>query len=352
VKANYLASPMLVVAYAITGTVDVDLSVDPLGTGKDGKPVFLKDVWPSQSEIADAIGSSLTPEMFRNRYDTITEGSDAWKAVPAPSGALYEWNPDSTYIQEAPYFLNLKMDVDEPEDIKSAKVLAVLGNSVTTDHISPAGAIPEDRPAGQYLLSKGVSKSEFNIFGSRRGNHEVMARGTFGNIRLRNGLTPDKEGDWSLHQPGDEVTSIYDAAQKYIAEGVPTIILAGKEYGSGSSRDWAAKGPNLLGVQAVVAESYERIHRNNLVGMGVMPLQFKPGENAASLGLTGKETFEIIGISEGISPGQNVQVQAVKEDGTRLAFESTLRIDNQVEVDYYKQGGVLHTVLRRLLKEG
>jgi aconitate hydratase len=265
---------------------------------------------------------------------------------------LYEWNPDSTYIQEAPYFLNLKMDVDEPEDIKSAKVLAVLGNSVTTDHISPAGAIPEDRPAGQYLLSKGVSKSEFNIFGSRRGNHEVMARGTFGNIRLRNGLTPDKEGDWSLHQPGDEVTSIYDAAQKYIAEGVPTIILAGKEYGSGSSRDWAAKGPNLLGVQAVVAESYERIHRNNLVGMGVMPLQFKPGENAASLGLTGKETFEIIGISEGISPGQNVQVQAVKEDGTRLAFESTLRIDNQVEVDYYKQGGVLHTVLRRLLKEG
>ncbi len=352
VKANYLASPMLVVAYAITGTVDVDLSVDPLGTGKNGKPVFLKDVWPSQSEIADAIGSSLTPEMFRNRYDTITEGSDAWKAVPAPSGALYEWNPDSTYIQEAPYFLNLKMDVDEPEDIKSAKVLAVLGNSVTTDHISPAGAIPEDRPAGQYLLSKGVSKSEFNIFGSRRGNHEVMARGTFGNIRLRNGLTPDKEGDWSLHQPGDEVTSIYDAAQKYIAEGVPTIILAGKEYGSGSSRDWAAKGPNLLGVQAVVAESYERIHRNNLVGMGVMPLQFKPGENAASLGLTGKETFEIIGISEGISPGQNVQVQAVKEDGTRLAFESTLRIDNQVEVDYYKQGGVLHTVLRRLLKEG
>jgi aconitate hydratase len=227
-----------------------------------------------------------------------------------------------------------------------------LGNSVTTDHISPAGAIPEDRPAGQYLLSKGVPKSEFNIFGSRRGNHEVMARGTFGNIRLRNGLTPDKEGDWSLHQPDNEVTSIYDAAQQYITEGVPTIIFAGKEYGSGSSRDWAAKGPNLLGVQAVVAESYERIHRNNLVGMGVMPLQFKPGQSLESLGLTGKETFEIIGISEGISPGQIVQVQAVKEDGTRLAFDSTLRIDNQVEVDYYKQGGVLHTVLRRLLKEG
>ena len=351
VKANYLASPMLVVAYAIAGTVDLDMSNDPLGTGKDGKPVFLKDVWPTQKEVADVIGSTLTPEMFRARYDTITEGSDAWKAVPSPTGDLYDWDPNSTYIQEAPYFLNLKMDVDEPEDIKAAKVLAVLGNSVTTDHISPAGAIPADRPAGQYLLSKGVSKSEFNIFGSRRGNHEVMARGTFGNIRLRNALTPDKEGDWSLHQPDDEVTSIYDVAQKYIAEGVPTIIFAGKEYGSGSSRDWAAKGPSLLGVQAVVAESYERIHRNNLVGMGVMPLQFKPGETLESLGLTGKETFEIIGISEGISPGQNVQVQAVKEDGTRLAFDSTLRIDNQVEVDYYKQGGVLHTVLRRLLKE-
>ena len=352
VKANYLASPMLVVAYAIAGTVDMDMSNDPLGTGKDGKPVYLKDVWPSQKEVADVIDSTLTPEMFRARYDTITEGSDAWNAVPAPTGDLYDWDPNSTYIQEAPYFLNLKMDVDEPEDIKAAKVLAVLGNSVTTDHISPAGAIPEDRPAGQYLISKGVSKSEFNIFGARRGNHEVMVRGTFGNIRLRNALTPDKEGDWSLHQPDDEITSIYDVAQKYIAEGVPTIIFAGKEYGSGSSRDWAAKGPSLLGVQVVVAESYERIHRNNLVGMGVMPLQFKPGESLESLGLTGKETFEIIGISEGISPGQNVQVHAVKEDGTRLAFDSTLRIDNQVEVDYYKQGGVLHTVLRRLLKEG
>ena len=352
VKANYLASPMLVVAYAIAGTVDMDMSNDPLGTGKDGQPVFLKDIWPSQKEIGDIIDSTLTPEMFRARYDTITEGSDAWNAVPAPTGDLYDWDPNSTYIQEAPYFLNLKMEVDEPEDIRAAKVLVVLGDSVTTDHISPAGAIPEDRPAGQYLISKGVSKSEFNIFGARRGNHEVMVRGTFGNIRLRNALTPDKEGDWSLHQPDDEVTSIYDVAQKYIAEGVPTIIFAGKEYGSGSSRDWAAKGPSLLGVQAVVAESYERIHRNNLVGMGVMPLQFKPGESLESLGLTGKETFDIVGISEGISPGQNVQVQAVKEDGTRVAFDSTLRIDNQVEVDYYKQGGVLHTVLRRLLKEG
>jgi aconitate hydratase len=350
VKANYLASPVLVVAYAIAGTVDINLEADPLGIGEDGQPVFLKDVWPSQKEVADTVASSLSPAMFRARYDMATEGSDAWKAVPAPTGDLYEWDPNSTYIQEAPYFLNLKMDVDEPEDIKAAKVLAVLGNSVTTDHISPAGAIPEDRPAGQYLISKGVPKSEFNIFGSRRGNHEVMARGTFGNIRLRNGLTPDKEGDWALHN--GEVTSIYDAAQKFIAEGVPTIIFAGKEYGSGSSRDWAAKGPSLLGVQAVVAESYERIHRNNLVGMGVMPLQFKTGDTLESLGLTGKETFEIIGISEGISPGQNVQVQAVKGDGTRLAFDSTLRIDNQVEVDYYKQGGVLHTVLRRLLKEG
>ena len=230
------------------------------------------------------------------------------------------------------------MDVDEPEDIRGARVLAVLGDSITTDHISPAGAIPADRPAGQYLLGKGVEPVDFNIYGSRRGNHEVMVRGTFGNIRLRNRLTPEKEGDWSVFLPNDEETSIFEASQKYIEQGIPTVIIAGKEYGSGSSRDWAAKGPNLLGVQAVVAESYERIHRNNLVGMGVMPLQFKPGESAESHGLTGRETFEVIGISEGLTPGQTVQVHAVREDGTRLAFDSTLRIDNQVEIDYYKQG--------------
>ena len=352
VKANYLASPMLVVAYAIAGTVDVDLSADPIGEGADGQPVYLRDIWPSQAEIQETIGQSLNPEMFRSRYAAVTEGSDAWKAVPAPTGDLFEWDTDSTYIREAPYFLGLKMDVDEPEDIRGARVLAVLGDSITTDHISPAGAIPADRPAGQYLLSKGVEPVDFNIYGSRRGNHEVMVRGTFGNIRLRNRLTPEKEGDWSVFLPNDEETSIFEASQKYIEQGIPTVIIAGKEYGSGSSRDWAAKGPNLLGVQAVVAESYERIHRNNLVGMGVMPLQFKPGESAESHGLTGRETFEVIGISEGLTPGQTVQVHAVREDGTRLAFDSTLRIDNQVEIDYYKQGGVLHTVLRRLLREG
>ena len=351
IKANYLASPMLVVAYAIAGTVDVDLSDDPLGEGADGQPVYLRDIWPSQTEIQDTIAQSLNPEMFRARYSTVTEGSDAWKAVPAPTGDLFEWDPDSTYIREAPYFLDLEMDVDEPEDIRGARVLAMLGDSITTDHISPAGAIPVDRPAGQYLISKGVEPVDFNIYGSRRGNHEVMVRGTFGNIRLRNKLTPEKEGDWSIYLPGDETTSIFEASQKYIEQGTPTVILAGKEYGSGSSRDWAAKGPNLLGVQAVVAESYERIHRNNLVGMGVMPLQFKPGESAESLGLTGRETFEVVGISEGLTPGQTVQVHAVSDDGSRLAFDSTLRIDNQVEIDYYKQGGVLHTVLRRLLRE-
>ena len=352
VKANYLASPMLVVAYAIAGTVDLDLSTEPLGVGADGQPVYLRDIWPSQTEIQETIAQSLNPEMFRARYSTVTEGSDAWKAVPAPTGDLFEWDLDSTYIREAPYFLNLQMDVDEPQDILGARVLAVLGDSITTDHISPAGAIPSDRPAGRYLMEKGVEQADFNIYGSRRGNHEVMVRGTFGNIRLRNKLTPEKEGDWSVFLPNDEETSIFEASQKYIEQGIPTVIIAGKEYGSGSSRDWAAKGPNLLGVQAVVAESYERIHRNNLVGMGVMPLQFKPGENAESLGLTGRETFEVIGISEGLTPGQTVQVQAVRADGTRLAFDSTLRIDNQVEIDYYKQGGVLHTVLRRLLREG
>ena len=352
VKANYLASPMLVVAYAIAGTVDVDLTTEPIGEDASGQPVYLRDIWPSQGEIQETIGRSLNPEMFRARYRTVTEGSDAWKAVPAPTHDLFEWDEDSTYIREAPYFLDLQMDVEEPKDILGARVLAVLGDSITTDHISPAGAIPADRPAGRYLLEKGVEPVDFNIYGSRRGNHEVMVRGTFGNIRLRNRLTPEKEGDWSVFLPHDEETSIFEASQKYIEQGIPTVIIAGKEYGSGSSRDWAAKGPNLLGVKAVVAESYERIHRNNLVGMGVMPLQFKPGENAESLGLTGRETFEVIGISEGLTPGQTIQVQAVRADGTRLAFDSTLRIDNQVEIDYYKQGGVLHTVLRRLLREG
>ncbi|MBI4200659.1 MAG: aconitate hydratase AcnA, partial [Chloroflexi bacterium] len=352
VKANYLASPMLVVAYALAGTVDIDLAGDPLGYDSQGKPVFLREVWPSQEEIREAVGSSLHPEMFKARYSEVFTGPEEWRSLPVPEGDLYEWDPESTYIREVPFFEDLPTDAEAPKDIKSARVLAYLGDSITTDHISPAGAIPASRPAGQHLTNKAVPPREFNTFGARRGNHEVMIRGTFGNLRLRNRLTPDKEGDWTTHLPDGEVTSIFEAAMRYQQDGVPTIIIAGKEYGSGSSRDWAAKGPKLLGVKATLVESYERIHRSNLVGMAVLPLQFKPGQNGNTLGLTGRETFEITGISEGIRPGQDVQVRATREDGSQTVFAATLRIDNPVEVDYFRNGGVLQTVLRRLLKEG
>jgi aconitate hydratase len=352
VKANYLASPMLVVAYALAGTVNIDLNNDPLGHDNQGNPIYLQDIWPSQQEIRDTVSRSLDPEMFRARYGNVSAGPDAWSKLPVPEGDLYQWDPESTYIQEVPFFKDLSEAIEEPGNILGARVLVMLGDSVTTDHISPAGAIPLSRPAGQYLANNGVHQQEFNTFGARRGNHEVLMRGTFGNVRLKNQLTPDKEGDWTVFLPQDEVTSIFEAGEKYQENGIPTIVITGKEYGSGSSRDWAAKGPLLLGVRAALAEGYERIHRSNLIGMGVLPLQFKAGDSAASLGLTGRETFDITGIAGGLAPGQEIPIHAVREDGSSLDFGVISRIDTQVEIDYYRNGGVLHTVLRRMLKEG
>ena len=352
VKANYLASPMLVVAYALAGTVDIDLNSDPLGQDAQGNAVYLSDLWPSQEEIRDTVSGSLNPDMFKNRYSIVSTGPEEWRTLPTPEDDLYQWDPNSTYIQEVPFFANIGDDVKDTEDITGARVLVMLGDSVTTDHISPAGAIPASRPAGQFLSSKGIEQREFNTFGSRRGNHEVLLRGTFGNIRLRNKLTPEREGDWTVYLPEDEETSIFEAGEKYQAAGIPTLVIVGKEYGQGSSRDWAAKGPNLLGVRAVIAESFERIHRSNLIGMGLLPLQFKPGESADSLGLTGREVFDVTGIAGGITPGQDVSIRASRDDGSSVDFSVTCRIDNPVEVDYHRNGGVLHTVLRRMLREG
>ncbi|MDE3267664.1 MAG: aconitate hydratase AcnA [Chloroflexota bacterium] len=352
VKANYLASPMLVVAYALAGTVDIDLNSDPLGQDAQGNAVYLSDLWPSQEEIRDTVSGSLNPDMFKSRYSIVSTGPEEWQTLPTPEDDLYQWDPDSTYIQEVPFFANIGDDIKDTEDITGARVLVMLGDSVTTDHISPAGAIPASRLAGRFLAGKGVEQRDFNTFGSRRGNHEVLMRGTFGNIRLRNRLTPEREGDWTVYFPENEETSIFEAGEKYQANGIPTIIIAGKEYGQGSSRDWAAKGPNLLGVHAVISESFERIHRSNLIGMGVLPLQFKPGDSADSLGLTGRETFDVTGIAGGITPGQDVQIHAAREDSSSVDFSVTCRIDNQVEVDYHRNGGVLHTVLRRMLREG
>ena len=352
VKANYLASPVLVVAYALAGTVGIDMTKEPLGQDPQGNPVFLADIWPSQAEIRDTITASLNPEMYRARYKNVSTGPDEWVGLAAPEGDLYEWDPDSTYIQEVPFFDTLTNVLDELQDIKSARVLVMLGDSVTTDHISPAGAIPPNRPSSDFLVSKGITRSEFNTFGARRGNHEVLMRGTFANIRLRNALAPGKEGDWTTYLPEEELTSIFEAGQKYQANNIPTLVIAGKEYGSGSSRDWAAKGPLLLGVKAVLVQSFERIHRTNLIGMGVLPLQFKAGESAATLGLTGRETFDVTGIAQDFKPGQDVQVHVVREDGTAFDFTVLSRIDTQVELDYYRNGGVLHTVLRRMLAEG
>ena len=351
IKANYLASPILVVAYALAGTMNIDLTKDSLGEDNHGNPIYLRDIWPSQEEIRETVGQSLDPKMFKDRYGNVSAGPAEWTKLDVPEGDLYEWDPTSTYIQDVPFFKDLSEHVKELEDIVGARVLVMLGDSVTTDHISPAGAIPPSRPAGQFLTSKDIQRSDFNTFGARRGNHEVMMRGTFANIRLKNQITPEKEGDWTVYFPDNQLTSIFEAGEKYQQNDIPTIIIAGKEYGSGSSRDWAAKGPNLLGAKATIVESYERIHRSNLIGMGVLPLQFKKGENAASLGLTGREIFEITGIADNFVPGQDVQVHAVREDNTSVNFTVTSRIDTQVELDYYRNGGVLHTVLRRMLRE-
>jgi len=350
VKANYLASPMLVVAYALAGTVNKNLVEEPLGTGKDGKPVYLKDIWPSQTEIRETVARSLKPEMFRERYGHVFDGDEQWQKMPIPESELYEWEKASTYLQEPPYFYDMPAEPSDVQDIKGARVLAALGDSITTDHISPAGAIPADSPTARYLREHGVERADWNTYGSRRGNHEVMMRGTFGNIRLKNALAEGKEGGWTKYIPSGEILSIYDAAMQYQSAGTPLIVLAGKEYGTGSSRDWAAKGTQLLGVHAVIAESFERIHRSNLVGMGVLPLVFKPGESWKSLGLDGTETYEISGIASTLQPRQEVAVTATRKDGSVVTFTVIARLDSTVEVGYYRNGGILQTVLRRLAK--
>ena len=351
VRANYLASPVLVVAFALTGRVDIDLYNEPLGHDPEGKPVFLADVWPSQEEIRDTVTRSLKPEMYEKRYGEVFEGDDLWRSLPLPDeGNRYDWDPDSTYIAKPPFFDGISTEVPPLSDIEGARVLALLGDSVTTDHISPAGAIPKREPAGQFLIEKGVQPVDFNTFGSRRGNHELMMRGTFGNVRIRNLLLEDKEGGYTIHFPTSEQISIFDASMRYQEEGTPLIIITGKEYGTGSSRDWAAKGTGLLGVKAVIAESYERIHRSNLVGMGVLPLEFLAGDSAAALGLTGRETYAITGVADGLRPGALLDVVASREDGTEVRFRAMARLDSDVDVDYYRNGGILHTVLRRMAR--
>jgi aconitate hydratase len=347
VKANYLASPPLVVAYALAGRMDIDLEEEPLGQADDGSDVFLRDIWPTALEIQETISSSLHGDMFTSRYADVFTGDDQWRELPAPEGELFAWDESSTYVRRPPYF-DSEITGDVP-DIEGARCLVMVGDSVTTDHISPAGAIRPDSPAGRYLVEHGVERREFNSYGSRRGNHEVMVRGTFANVRLRNLLVPGSEGTWTVHLPSEEETTIFEASERYLAEGVPLVVLAGKEYGSGSSRDWAAKGPNLLGVRAVIAESYERIHRSNLVGMGIVPLQYADGENAESLGLSGRETFAIHGLENGAA--REATVVAARDDGSKVEFRARVRLDTPREREYLRAGGILPFVLRRLLGE-
>ncbi len=347
VRAAFLASPPLVVAYALAGTMDLDLATDPIGCDPNGEPIYLHDIWPTQEEVRDAIAAAVDPAMFREEYAKVFAGDERWQALDVPSGNVYEWRTDSTYVQEPPFFQDTGLVRVAPGDILGARVLALLGDSVTTDHISPAGSIAKASPAGQYLIEQGVPPHEFNSYGARRGNHQVMIRGTFANIRLRNQLVPGKEGNWTRFLPTGDVMSIYDASLKYAEAGTPLVVLGGKEYGTGSSRDWAAKGTLLLGVKAVLVESFERIHRSNLVGMGVLPLQFLPGENAASLGLDGEETFDILGVAE-VSARQRLKVRAARTNGAIVEFEAIARIDSPVEAEYYRNRGILQTVLQRL----
>lgn len=350
VRANYLASPPLVVAYALAGTVDRDLTTEPLGIGSDGQPVYLRDIWPTNREVQQVIAATLRPELFTERYADVFSGGAAWQNIQVPEGELFAWDEQSTYIQEPPFFADLTLEPQPIRPIFGARVLVMLGDSITTDHISPAGSFSPDSPAGKYLMERGVQPKDFNSYGSRRGNDRVMTRGTFANIRLKNRLTPGIEGGVTRHFPDGEQMSIYDAAMKYRAEGVPLIVLAGKEYGTGSSRDWAAKGTLLLGVKAVIAESFERIHRSNLVGMGVLPLVFQPGEGVDSLGLTGEEEYSIPELNDQLAPRSTVTVICRRPDGRQLTFQATVRLDTPTEVNYYRNGGVLHTVVRSLLK--
>jgi aconitate hydratase len=354
IKMNYLASPPLVVAYALAGSMDKDITTEPLGTGPDGKPVYLEDIWPSPQEIQDVVASAISSEMFSNDYADVFAGDERWQSLPTPTGNTFEWDPESTYVRKPPYFDGMGVEPSPVSDVTGARVLAMLGDSVTTDHISPAGAIKQDSPAGKYLTAHGVERKDFNSYGSRRGNHEVMIRGTFANIRLRNLLLDDVQGGFTRNfLSGGEQTTIYDASVAYAEAGVPLVVLAGKEYGSGSSRDWAAKGTSLLGVRVVIAESFERIHRSNLIGMGVLPLQFPAGETAESLGLDGTETYDITGITElnaGDTP-RTVVVNATREDGSTVDFDAVVRIDTPGEADYYRNGGIMQYVLRKMLQK-
>ena len=349
VKANYLASPMLVVAYALAGSVDVNLLKDPIGHDQSGTKVFLQDIWPSQEDIANTIARCLTPDMFREQYSEVVNGPKEWQQLETSSTLNFNWDKDSTYIQKPPYFEDFSENPSERSEISEARVLVYLEDSVTTDHISPAGSIPPSAPAGQFLLGNDVPRREYNSFGSRRGNHDVMVRGTFANIRLRNKLTPEMEGDWTIHQPSEEVMRIYDASEKYRDEDVPLIILAGKEYGTGSSRDWAAKGPMLLGVRAVIAESFERIHRSNLIGMGVLPLVFTDGQSAVSLGLDGTETYEVPDVANSVIPASIIEITATSKTGKVTKFNALARIDTDIENEYYRHGGLLPYVLRQMM---
>ncbi|HZI63142.1 MAG TPA: aconitate hydratase AcnA, partial [Thermoanaerobaculia bacterium] len=353
VRANYLASPPLVVAYALAGRIDIDLLAEPLGQGRDGQPVHLRDLWPSQEEIQQTIRRAVRSEMFQRQYADVFSGDERWNGLPVPGGDTYAWDPASTYVKHPPYFEAMPRQPAPVEDIAGARVLAFFGDSITTDHISPAGSIKLDSPAGRYLVEHGVPPKDFNSYGSRRGNHEVMVRGTFANIRIRNRLVPEIEGGWTLHLPDGEPLTIYEAAMKYAAEGVPLVVLAGKEYGTGSSRDWAAKGPRLQGVRAVFAESFERIHRSNLIGMGIVPLEFLPGESAPGLGLTGRERFDILGLAEGLgqsfSRGKQLTVKVRPDEGPATEFRAHVRLDTPREIEYYRHGGILQYVLRQLL---
>jgi aconitate hydratase len=346
IKMNFLASPPLVVAYALAGSLDIDITTEPLGIGTDGKPVYLKDVWPSVKEVAEAVAGSVDSDMFKKGYANVFLGDANWSAIKTPAGKIYAWDEKSTYVKNPPYFDGITMTPAPLGDIKGARALAVLGDSVTTDHISPAGNIAKSSPAAKYLIAQGVPVVDFNSYGARRGNHEVMMRGTFANIRLRNLLLPGTEGGVTLHIPSGEQMPIFDASVRYRAAEIPLVILAGKEYGTGSSRDWAAKGTMLLGVKAVIAESFERIHRSNLIGMGVLPLQYTEGRSAQSLGLTGRETFDIVGLNRGAA--RIVKVIARTDDGKSTEFDARLRIDTPKELDYYQHGGILQYVLRQL----
>jgi aconitate hydratase len=350
VRANYLASPPLVVAYAIAGTVDIDFDKEPIGKGKDGKDVFLKDIWPSSEEVSRSLSGALSAEMFKKEYSAVFDGDESWQKLRVPEGNQFAWDPESTYIRKPTFFDDLAKEPAPIKDIRGARVLLVLGDSVTTDHISPAGDIAKDSPAARYLIERGVKPVDFNGYGARRGNHEVMVRGTFANTRLRNALAQGKEGSWTRHLPGTEILSVYEASVKYQAEGTPLVVLAGKEYGSGSSRDWAAKGTYMLGIRAVIAQSYERIHRSNLIGMGVLPLQFLDGQSWESLGLTGEEVFDIDGIAKELAPGKQLAVHVTAADGTKKDLQVRARIDTVVELEYYKNGGILQYVLRQLLR--